>query len=80
MSRIAPVPPQLAPPEVRAAYETATKKFGRLPIPLAVTAHHPEVFAAYMGFERALSRASKVAPKLTALATVKVASLVGCPF
>ena len=56
MSRIAPVPPQLAPPDVRAAYETAMKKFGRLPVPIAVTAHHPEVFAAYMGFERAFGR------------------------
>jgi alkylhydroperoxidase family enzyme len=80
MTRIAPVPPQLAPPEVRAAYETATRKFGRLPIPIAVTAHHPEVFAAYMGFERALARASTVPPKLSALAAVKVATLVGCPF
>jgi len=80
MSRIAPVPPQLAPPDVRAAYETAMKKFGRLPLPIAVTAHHPEVFAAYMGFERAFGRASKVDARLTTLAAVKVASLVGCPF
>jgi hypothetical protein len=80
MSRIAPVPPQLAPPDVRAAYEGAIKKFGKLPVPIAVTAHHPEVFAAYMGFERAFGRASKVEAKLTTLAAVKVASLVGCPF
>ena len=80
MSRIAPVPPQLAPPDVRAAYEGAMKKFGRLPVPIAVTAHHPEVFAASMGFERAFGRASKVDARLTALAAVKVASLVGCPF
>ena len=79
MSRIAPVPPQLAPPDVRAVYESVMKKFGRLPIPIAVTAHHPEVFAAYMGFERAFGRASKVEAKLTTLAAVKVASLVGCP-
>src|SRR5258708_17007370 len=55
------------------------KKVGRLPIPIAVTAHHPEVFAAYMGFERAFGRASKVEAKLTTLTAVKVASLVGCP-
>ncbi len=79
MSRIAPVPPQLAPPDVRAVYESVMKKFGRLPIPIAVAAHHPEVFAAYMGFERAFGRASKVEAKLTTLAAVKVASLVGCP-
>lgn len=78
MSRIAPVPPQLAPPDVRAAYDSATKKFGRLPLPVAVTAHHPEVFAAFMGFERAFARASKVDAKLTALAVAKVASIVGC--
>src|SRR5262245_41101197 len=80
MSRIAPVPPQLAPPDVRAVYESATRKFGRLPIPVAVTAHHPEVFAAYTGFERAFRRASRVDPRLTTLVVVKVASLVGCLF
>ncbi len=67
MSRIAPVPPQLAPPDVRAVYDSVMKKVGRLPIPIAVTAHHPEVFAAYMGFERAFGRASKVEAKLTTL-------------
>jgi len=45
-----------------------------------VTAHHPEVFAAYTGFERAFRRASKVDPRLTTLVVVKVASLVGCSF
>jgi len=38
------------------------------------------VFAAYMGFERAFARASKMDARLTTLAAVKVASLVGCPF
>ena len=80
MSRIAPVPPQLAPPDVRAVYESATRKFGKLPVPVAVTAHHPEVFAAYTGFERAFRRASKLDARLKALVVVKVASLVGCPF
>jgi alkylhydroperoxidase family enzyme len=80
MSRIAPVPPQLAPPDVRAVYDSATRKFGRLPIPVAVTAHHPEVFAAYTGFERAFRRASRLDARLSTLVVVKVASLVGCPF
>src|SRR5262249_58413160 len=80
MSRIAPVPPQLAPPDVRAVYESATRKYGQLPIPVAVTAHHPEVFAAYTGFERAFRRASKLEARLSTLVVVKVASLVGCPF
>jgi alkylhydroperoxidase family enzyme len=80
MSRITPVPPQLAPPDVRAVYESATRKFGRLPLPVAVTAHHPEVFAAYTGFERAFRRASKMDARLMTLVVVKVASRVGCPF
>src|SRR6266404_283915 len=74
MSRIAPVPPQLAPPDVRAVYESVMKKFGRLPIPIAVAAHHPEVFAAYMGFERAFGRASKVEAQLSALAEYRRSS------
>jgi len=79
MSRIAPVPPQLAPPDVRAAYERA-EEVRTAALPIAVTAHHPEVFAPYMGFERAFGRASKMDARLTTLAAVKVASLVGCPF
>ena len=53
---------------------------GKVPEPLAVTAHHPWVFRAYGGFEWALRKATRVDPKLKALAQLKGAALVGCPF
>lgn len=80
MARIAGVSREDAADEIRMAYEGAARKFGRLPEPLTITAHHPAVFGAYMGYERGLGRADRVDARLKSLASVKVASLVGCPF
>jgi len=80
MSRIAGVPMHLASGEVSAAFEAAKRRFGKLPIPLGVTAHHPEIFRGYLGYEREFAQANRVDARLKSLATIKVASFVGCPF
>jgi len=79
MSRIAPVPPQLAPPDVRAAYETAMKKFGRLPVPIASPRTIPRSSPLH-GIRARIRPGREVDARVTTLAAVKVASLVGCPF
>jgi hypothetical protein len=53
---------------------------GKVAEPLRVTAHHPWIFRAYGSYEYALGKATRVDPKLKALAGVKAATLVGCPF
>src|SRR5206468_2028745 len=80
MARIAGVPPARAGLLVRFACRFATRMFGKVPEPLTVAAHHPWIFRGYTGYEFALGRARRVEPRLKALAGLKAAALVGCPF
>lgn len=80
MARIAGVPEASAPWLVRLAYRLARRRLGRIPEPVAVTAHHAWIFRGMGAFELALERARLVDPKLKALAELKTAALVGCPF
>ena len=80
MARLPAVTADVAPEEVRAVYEAVRQKYGKLVLPIAVAAHHPEVFRAYTSFESALSRAGRVEPRLKTLALLKAAALIGCPF
>lgn len=80
MSRIAGLPEQSAPPEIRAVYDRVRMKYGKLLEPVTVAANHPEIFRAYMGYEAAFGAASKVDPKLKELAMLKIAAMIGCPF
>ena len=80
MARIAGVPPGRAGLLVRVVYRAARRMFGRVPEPLTVAAHHPWIFRAYTGYEFALGRARRVDARLKALAGLKAAALVGCPF
>ena len=80
MARIAGVPPAQAGLVVRLAYRFAARMLGKVPEPLTVVAHHPWIFRAYTGYEFALGRARRVDARLKALAGLKAAALVGCPF
>ncbi|TMB04576.1 MAG: hypothetical protein E6J70_03745 [Deltaproteobacteria bacterium] len=80
MARLPAVPEDAAPEEVRAVYRAVKEKYGKLVSPVAVAAHHPEVFRAYTGFEAGLARAGRVEPRLKTLALLKAAALIGCPF
>ena len=80
MARIAGVPPARAGLIVRLAYRFAQRMFGRLPEPLTVAAHHPWIFRGYTSYEFALGKARRVEARLKALAGLKAAALVGCPF
>lgn len=80
MARIEGVPPARAGLLTRAAYWMARRIVGKLPEPLTVAAHNPWIFRAYTGYEYALGKARRVDPKLKALAGLKSAALVGCPF
>jgi alkylhydroperoxidase family enzyme len=71
---------ETAPEDARAVYEIARRRYGAVPTSLGVVAHHTEILRAVVGYERALADASRVDARLKSLASVKVASLVGCPF
>ena len=52
----------------------------RLIEPVKVTAHHPRLLKAYGQMEMGQEAANSVPATLKALAGVKAATLVGCPF
>jgi hypothetical protein len=79
-SRIAGVPPERAGLVVRFAYWFSKRLVGKVTEPLTVAARHPWIFRAYTGYEFGLGRARRVDAKLKALASLKAAALVGCPF
>lgn len=80
MSRIAGIPQNRAGWFARFAYRFSERRLGKVAEPLTVTAHHASIFRAYGAYEFFLDRAKLVEPKLKALAGIKAAALIGCPF
>lgn len=64
----------------RLAYWFARRRYGKLPEPLTLVAHHTWLARGYGAFELALGRSRLVEERLKALASIKVAALIGCPF
>ena len=80
MARIEGVSPARAGFFIRLVYRFAERLVGKLPEPMTIQAHNPRIFDAVVGFEFFLERARRVPKPLKALAGVKAAALVGCPF
>ena len=80
MQRLPGIARAEAPAEIARVYDAATAHYGKLLDPLVVTAHNPEVFHAYVGFETAIAQARALDPRLKAMAELKAAALIGCPF
>jgi AhpD family alkylhydroperoxidase len=77
--RIDPVSPQRAPLWVRALYRIAKRRFGEVPEPFAVSAHHPGLLVAGAVHETLLERASKKLPvNVRELAVLWTARTIGC--
>jgi len=70
----------------RLVYRFVRRKFGkltgkdRLVEPVKIAAHHPQLLNALSKMEGGLAAARSVPAKLKQLASLKAASLVGCPF
>ena len=78
-SRIEPVSPQRAPRWIRAIYRIARGRYGEVPQPLAVTAHHPGLLLGTVFHETALDRAStKLPANVRELAVYRTARTIGC--
>ncbi len=80
MARIEGVSEERAGLLVRFAYWFSRRRFGKVAEPLTVAAHHRKIFQAYTAYEFLLDKAKLVAPRLKALAELKAAALIGCPF
>ncbi len=80
MARIEGVPGRKAGLMVRLAYWYLRRRFGKVPQPLTVVAHHPKLFRGFARFEWTFERSRLVDARLKALAQIKAATLIGCPF
>jgi AhpD family alkylhydroperoxidase len=78
-SRIESLPPERAPLWIRAAYRYARRRFGEVPEPLAVSAHHRGLMVASAIHETAVERAStKLPANIRELAVFWTARTIGC--
>ena len=64
----------------RLAYRFSRHRFGKVPEPVRVTAHHRNVLLGTGAMEFALDRSGLVDTRLKKLAEIKVALIVGCEF
>jgi AhpD family alkylhydroperoxidase len=78
-TRIEPLPPKRANPLIRAMYRYAKRRFGEVPEPFAVAAHHPRLLVANAVHETMLHSASRKLPaNVRELAVFWTARTVGC--
>jgi hypothetical protein len=86
MARIKGVEPHEANWFVRLLYWAVRRKMGklvgekRLIEPIQITAHHPRLLWAYGQMEMGQEAARSVPAALKDLASLRVSTLVGCPF
>src|SRR6476646_12109023 len=64
----------------RIVYALTKRKLGRVVMPVQVTAHHPAILWGYGQMEQSLLSSHRVDGALKELATLRVATLVGCLF
>jgi AhpD family alkylhydroperoxidase len=78
-TRIEPLPPQRANWLIRAMYRYAKRRFGEVPEPFAVVAHHRRLLVAYAVHETMLQSAShKLPTSVRELAVLWTARTIGC--
>lgn len=56
------------------------KRFGKVVDSLTYNAHHPGIFFGAIMMENAQDKARLVSQKLKAVAGIRAATLIGCPF
>ena len=80
MGWIAGVSRQRASWFARVVYWMSERMYQRLPEPITIAAHNASIFRAIVGYEYFLSKARRLDARLKALAGLKAATMVGCPF
>lgn len=80
MARIRGLETNEANPLTRFLYWMSQRKLGRVVLPFKITAHQPRLLLAVGQMEMGQQAVHSVEPKLKALAEIKAALLIGCPF
>lgn len=76
--RIAPV--AKPGPLARVAYAVSRRRFGKVPEPLTVWAHHRGVMLATIRHESSVARWKALDPTCKSLAVLRSAQVIGCPW
>ncbi len=69
-----------APQSVRLLYDKFKRMFGHVIAPYTALAHRPTILGAAAHMGRAMEHSRAVEAKLKALACVRAAQMIGCPF
>jgi hypothetical protein len=80
MARIEGIRDKQANLFARGIYAAVRRKMGSVPEPIRITAHQPRLLAAVAGMEMAQEGMGSVDLLVKALASIKTAMLIGCPF
>ena len=64
----------------RFVFRYSKRKYGRVLDSLPITAHSSALFRGAVDMEKAQQRLHAVDPKLVALAEIKAATIIGCPY
>jgi hypothetical protein len=80
MARIQGIEPAEAGLFIRFVYWMTRRKLGRVILPVKIAAHHPGLLRAIGAMEAGQAAAQSVPAPIKALAGLKAATLVGCPF
>ena len=80
MARIRGVEASEAGLFTRFLYWMTRRRIGRVILPFKITAHQPRLLRAVGQMEMGQAALRTVEPSLKALAGIKTAALVGCPF
>ena len=80
MARIEGISDKQANTFTRTVYSAVQRKLGKVPEPLRIAAHHQRLMVATGGMEIAEEGMHTVDPVVKALAGIKTAMLIGCPF
>jgi len=80
MARIPGVEPSQASWFIRFAYWMTKRKIGRVVLPVKIMAHQPRLVFGYGQMEMAQAALHSLDETLKELASIKVATMIGCPF
>jgi hypothetical protein len=80
MTRVPPVDPAEAAPELVEILAQQVEVYGAPLAPTLVMAHCPPLVRGARGLSIALEKSGRLAPELRDLLSLRVAQLIGCPF
>jgi alkylhydroperoxidase family enzyme len=80
VSRVEPIDPASAPPEIAEVFARQVEQWGAPLLPTRVMAHCPPLVRGALGLGIALEKSGQLPAALRDLVSLRVAQLIGCPF